>query len=336
MFTQTEQLIKKLSIDNIVPGVSYAIINQHQIISNYLGDSQLKPQSKPLKAEQLYDLASLTKIIGTTTLVLNLMEHHQLDIDTNIQKWLPTFQDKRVTIRHLLTHTSGIHGYIPHRNELPADKLKNALLKLSVTNTFENKVVYTDVGLLYVGWIIENILHEPIQQLITERVLLPLGMTHTTFHPNKTLAVPTEITEKRGLIQGVVHDPKSFILGEHSAAAGMFSTLSDLVRFNLWYLGQLAITDAPVSQELLTKMFADWSPHHLGRSLGWDIRRSPYDNHIILYHTGFTGTFMAIDRQNQTAMIVLTNRVHPTADNQLFLTKRDEIVKVFLSENKLC
>lgn len=334
MFKQTAELIKKLSKQHIVPGVSYALINNHQVISNYLGSAQLVPTEMPLQAEQLYDLASLTKIVGTTTLVLNLMEHQQLDIDESIQQWLPAFQDSRITIRHLLTHTSGVRGYIPYRNELPADKLKEALLALPVTDTFENKVVYTDVGLLYVGWIIENILHKPIQQLITEQVLLPLGMTHTTFKPDKNLAVPTEIDVKRGLIQGVVHDPKSYILKEHSGAVGMFSTLSDLVRFNLWYLGQLAIDQAPVSQNLLTKIFVDWSPHHLGHSLGWDICRSPYDHHVVLYHTGFTGTFMAVDRQNQTAMIVLTNRVHPTADNQLFLTKRDEIVEMFLHENK--
>ena len=334
MFENTKKLIVNMYRDNIVPGISYAIINDHKVYSSYIGYSQLVPKKVRLKFGQLYDLASLTKVIGTTTLVLKLIREGKLKLYEPICNKLPFFKDNKVTIFHLLTHTSGISGYIPNRNQLSAKELKKALLNLPISDSFEKRVIYTDIGFLYIGWIIENLLHKPIQKLIFKDVLVPLGMNNTTFQPSKYISVPTEITNKRGLIKGVVHDPKAYILKQNCASAGMFSNINDIIRFVQWYLGNLKIDNSPLKQWQIKSLFKDWTPNKLNRSLGWDIKYSPYDKHVLLYHTGFTGTFLIIDRLKKTGLIVLTNRIHPTSKNKIFLYKRDKIIQMFLLDNK--
>lgn len=333
-FEQTALQIEALVTDKVVPGVSYALIDGTSCDTQVQGNAQLVPQVEPLEANQLYDLASLTKVIGTTTLVLRLLERNQLALNTKVYRILPAFKDRRVTVLHLLTHTSGLTGYIPNRNQLAPAALKEALLtQLTVGPNFEKRVVYTDVGMLYLGWMVEAIYQKPIQTLIQELVLTPLGMADSTFNPNAKLAVPTEMTVERGLIRGVVHDPKSYILQNHSGAAGLFAPLKDVIRFAQFQLGQLKVKQAPITQASVRSLYRDWTPAHLGRSLGWDLRFDPRTQQPLIYHTGFTGTFMLLDRVRQTGMIVLSNRIHPTADNPVFLERRDQIVKQFLIEN---
>lgn len=333
-FAQTMRQIEALVDQGVVPGVSYAIIEGPKVMTDVRGQAELVPQKVPLKANQLYDLASLTKVIGTTTIILRLLEKGRLSLRTKVHSLLPTFKDRRVTVLHLLTHTSGLTGYIPNRNQLSAAELKTALLtQLTVGPNFEKKVVYTDIGMLYLGWMIEAIYQRPIQDLIQEHVLTPLGMQSSTFNPDKALAVPTELSSERGLIQGTVHDPKSAILQNHSGAAGLFAPLKDVVRFAQFQLGQLTVKQPPISQASVKSLYRDWTPQHLGRSLGWDLRFDPQDQQPLIYHTGFTGTFMLLDRKRQTGMIVLSNRIHPTADNPIFLERRDAIVAQFLADN---
>ncbi|KRM22383.1 serine hydrolase domain-containing protein [Latilactobacillus graminis] len=334
-FEQTVQQIKTLVDEAIVPGVSYAIIENQQVFTNVIGDAELLPQKIPLEADQLYDLASLTKVIGTTTLILRLLEKGRLSLWTKVHSILPTFKDRRVTILHLLTHTSDLRGYIANRNQLSAAELKKALLtQLTVGPDLGTKIVYTDIGMLYLGWIIETIYQKPVQDLIQELVLTPLKMQASTFYPQKELAVPTELTTDRGLIKGTVHDPKTMILKNHSGAAGLFAPLKDVVRFAQFQLGQLKLEHPPVSQASIKSLYHDWTPRHLGRSLGWDLRFNGQNQHALIYHTGFTGTCILLDRQRQTGMVILSNRIHPTADNHIFLDRRDAIVAQFIAENQ--
>ncbi|MCH4170929.1 MAG: beta-lactamase family protein [Lactobacillus sp.] len=333
-FSKTQTLIEQMVSQHVVPGVSFAFISGPDTQLHYQGQSQWAPTEKPLKPDQYYDMASLTKVMTTTLMILKLIEAKQLSLQTPIQQFLPEFQDERVTVQHLLTHTSGIAGYIPHRNELPAPQLKAALLQLPVGPGFERVVKYTDIGLIFLGFIIEAIYHQPVQQVLTDEILKPLGLTQSTFAPDKAQTIPTVYDPKTGLLQGVVHDPKARILGIHCASAGLFSTLPDTVKFARYMLGQYVPAAAPVTQAVLADLYQSYSnlPDQ-PRSLGWDLRQGLGDQHWLLYHTGYTGTFMALDRQNQNAMIVLTNRIHPTGHNETFLQRRDEIVAAFAKES---
>lgn len=313
--------------DKIVPGVSYAYLHNSQVEIMVYGNAEVIPKVKQLKWGMLYDMASLTKVVGTTTVILKMIEQGKITLDDQVSDHIQLFKDRRVTVRHLLTHTSAISGYIPNRNQLPPDQLLVALDSLSVGDWFDQKVVYTDVGLIMLGQIIEKFYQAPVQKVIQDEVLTPLGLIESTFNPNKKDCVPTELTVDRGLIQGEVHDPKAFILKEHCGSAGLFMSLNDLIKFAQWILG---ITSNDLLQRpTIDSLFKDWTTHHLGRSLGWDLRFSP-DNTPWIYHTGYTGTYILLSKRRQEGLIVLTNRVHPQASNQAFLDFRDQLVADFI------
>lgn len=332
MYPQTERKIAALVTAGVVPGVSYGFIHHHQTTTNYLGARQLLPEKKPLKAGQLYDLASLTKVVATTTLILKLQEQGRLRLDDPVQHYLPVFNNAQVTLRHLLTHTSGITGYIPHRNQLPAPELTQALLGLNVGPDFGRKVVYSDIGLIYLGWVIERLLKIPVQTALTQEVLRPLQLNNMTFTPEKARCVPTVYEPTgRGLVQGIVHDPKAAILGAHCASAGLFADLADLLQFCRFMLGDLMVTTPPISQATIASLYQDYTGFKGGRSLGWQLLTAP-DQHVVLYHTGFVGHFILIDGQQHNAFVFLSNRIHPTAPNTAYLALRDEIVATYLQE----
>ncbi|WP_125605191.1 serine hydrolase domain-containing protein [Lapidilactobacillus bayanensis] len=332
MYPQTQQLLRELVTQKIVPGVSYALLNHSEVLTEVSGWREVTPKKEKLRPGLQYDLASLTKVIGTATVIFQLVEAGKLSLSDSVQKYLPEFQDDRVQVWHLLTHTSGVAGYIPNRDQLAAPELKTALLRLPVTATFEQKVVYTDVGLLYLGWIIETIYQQPVQQVIKEQVLQPLELRGATFTPDPANCVPTN-TRTGQLLRGVVHDPKARTLGKNCGSAGLFASLHDLIQFAQWYLGQRPDLAQLISPSFIKGLYADHTRHQLGRSLAWDLCQ-PENLQLqpLLYHTGYTGTLLLLDDELQQGLIVLTNRVHPREQNSAFLEWRERIVRQFMQE----
>jgi CubicO group peptidase (beta-lactamase class C family) len=330
--TKLRQMVK----EGIVPGVSYLIFDGSREIRDVQGLAQVYPEPAPLKPGMQYDLASLTKVVGTVPVIAMLLQQKQLQLDDPVNNYLPEFTDPRPTIRNLLTHTSGISGYIAHRNELTAPALKQAFLtEMHVDDTLNRQIRYADVNYLYLGWIIERILSLPVQDVIAQRVLQPLKMTGASFTPAPENCVPTEVQAKRGVIRGKTHDPKGYILGKDCGCAGLFATLDDLTKFgralietNLGGLLHPALVDAMFVDQTLIP-----GPH--SRSLGWKLLHSrARDKHLLISHTGFTGTWMVLDKQTDQGFIVLTNRVHPTAQNQEYLDARDHLLATYLKEKE--
>ncbi|WP_369385370.1 serine hydrolase [Holzapfeliella floricola] len=163
-------------------------------------------------------------------------------------------------------------------------------------------------------------------------VIEPLKMNYTSFNPTKEKAVPTNYIPGEGLLQGVVHDPKARILQERCGSSGLFSPLYDLTKFMKYFTG--VVSNPLLSNQTINLLFNSKTAKYLkSRSYGWDLLEDPTQHYSLLYHTGFTGTFMIIDRRKQTGLVVLTNRVHPTSNNQAFLTAREAIIDTFLKEN---
>lgn len=331
-----QETIKQLNAmvdDGVVPGMTYLIFDGKQEWTATRGWAELKPTQEKLRPGMVYDLASLTKVVGTVPVVAMLIQEGRLHLDDPVRQYLPEFDDPRPTIRNLLTHTSGIHGYISHRNSLPADKLVTAFLtQQTVASTLNRQICYADVNYLYLGWIIERVCGQPVQAVIAQRVLKPLGMTTATFQPTPADAVPTEIQPGRGLIRGQVHDPKGYILGDRCGCAGLFAGLNDLTIFGRQLienrLGGL------LNAKLIDALFVDQTPipgPH-SRSLGWKLLHDRGDGHLLISHTGFTGTWLILDRQTDQGFIFLSNRVHPTAANQEYLNRRDQIYATYLRE----
>lgn len=320
MFEETKAQIIDLANKQIVPGVSFGFINSNQTDKYVCGYKSWVPERKPLKGDELHDLASLTKVMGTVPLIIKMLNEKIIDLDDPVQKYLPQFQDDRVTLFNLITHTSGIHGYIPNRDKLNCDELITALEKLPVTDTFNKKVVYTDTGLIFLGLIIERFYHMSVQDAIMKYIIEPEGLVDATFEPDINRCVPTYPVNGK-MLQGIANDPKARQLGKHCGSAGMFATLDDVLKF--------ASDMLKPDKEFLYHNYTDLNP---GRSLGWDIK--PDGSGHVLFHTGYTGEFVAVDYQHQNAMVVMTNRVHPNQYNQIFLERRETILESFLNESK--
>lgn len=332
-FNRTEALINQMVQDRVIPGASYALIDGAECHIEQVGVAQVKPAIKPLWPDAMYDLASVTKVVGTTTVALQLMHDGQLEIDRPVHDYLTTLRSTTITSRNLMTHTSGLSGYIPNRNTLSADALLAAIQRLPISSRNRNhRVVYTDLGLIIMGQVIERILGAAIQPIITARVLQPLGLAHTSFQPQPAQAVPTTYSLQAGLLQGVVHDPKARVLGEHCGSAGLFASTADLVRFSRLMLGQIDVPEV-LSQTTIASLYQDWTPNqHLRRSFGWNLWHRPDETMPVIFHTGYTGTLLMLDRQRQQGLVFLSNRVHPVANNSVFLPARRRLIAAWLAD----
>ena len=332
-YFKTKHLIENMVSDRIVPGVNYALLKGDQVFTSTVGFESLLPEVTQLNPFDLYDLASLTKVLGTTNVFLKLYEEGKLNFSEEVSSFIPEFKDNRVRISHLLTHTSGIRGWIENRDSLAPDELLKAIISLPVTDEFETKMRYADTNFILLGLILEKIYHKPVQQVITNEILIPTNLKDTTFTPNQKECVPTALLANGKILQGIVHDPKARTLGDRCGSAGLFSNIHDLIKLAQAYLG-LNQNILPLQQDTLASLYEIQTPKGVHpRSWGWDLCFDPKDKHPILYHTGFTGTFILLDRLNKTGLIVLTNRIHPSGHNLAFLSMREHIVQTFLKEN---
>lgn len=332
-FERTEAQIAAMVAQKVIPGASYALIDGEQVIERQVGVAQLQPATKPIWPHAVYDLASVTKVVGTTTVALQLLAAGKLDLDRPVHDYLPTLPSTTVTIRNLMTHTSGLSGYIPNRNALGATALLAAIQQLPLSERNRNhRVVYTDLGLILMGLVIEQVYHQPVQQVITERVIKPLNLPDATFDPDPQQAIPTTYTEATGLLQGIVHDPKARVLGARCGSAGLFASVADLVRFSRLMLGQMTIPEV-LEPETIASLYQDWTPnHHLRRSFGWNLWHRAAGQQPVIFHTGYTGTLLMLDRQRQQGLVFLSNRVHPVANNQQFLPARRRLIAAWLAD----
>lgn len=335
-YSHTIDLLNTMYQNGVVPGMSYVIFEGDQTYKQVVGNAEVKPKTEPLRDGMLYDLASLTKVVATTPVIAWLMQQGQLHMDDPVDRYLPEIQNRDVTIRHLITHTAAIEGYIPHRNELSRPDLIKALLSEEhIGANLGLNIAYTDIGYVYLGLIAQRITGTPIQELAQQLVIDHLHLQgQLTFHPDRNQAVPTEINSQRGgLIRGTVHDPKGAILGEQCGSAGLFASIDGLTKY-----GRSLIENrlkGLLTTQTMDEMFTDQTPlsglHN--RALGWKLLHAHCaDHHPLIFHPGFTGTFMILDRKTDSGMVFLSNRVHPTANNEAFLDWRARLIAAYLVE----
>ncbi|MEY8463479.1 serine hydrolase domain-containing protein [Streptococcus merionis] len=291
---------------DLYPGASLAFFHNGKWQSYYLGtqDGQQKTVSG-----LVYDLASVSKVVGVATVLIQLISQGKVELDQSLKYYYPDVRDETLTIRQLLTHTSGIDPFIPNRDKLDAAGLKKAIDTISVTT--DKAFRYTDVNFILLGFLLESIFEESLEVIFREQVFEPWQMRQTQFGPVSG-AVPTIA----GALTGQVHDPKARVLGRHCGSAGLFSTLDDLQLFCQAYLQ----TDFGLNLE------ANYGSLEKPRSLGWNLDGDWLD------HTGYTGPFLMLNRPAQQAVIFLTNRTFAYDDRQLWITKRRELRDVIKDE----
>jgi CubicO group peptidase (beta-lactamase class C family) len=309
------------------PGAALAVGRYGRLV--YLkgfGTTDYAAGAPAVDAATMYDLASLTKVVATTTAAMILEEEGKLDISRTVQSYLPEFNapDKAaLTVRMLLTHRGGLEAFAPLWKDTRgrADYLAKINAR-PLANPPGTKMVYSDWDFVLMQDIIERITGTTLDAFVAARVFGPLGMTSTRFLPDTTDAAlmrriaPTEKDSLRGQIHGTVHDPNAWALGGVSGHAGLFSTARDLAIFVQMlqnggsYKGTHILTAATI-----TRWTAPQDPRS-SRALGWDTpsdvsSAGRYFSPRSFGHTGFTGTSIWVDPERGVFVVLLMNRVNP-------------------------
>lgn len=308
-------------------------------------------QSRRLNEHDVFDLASMTKVVATTTAIMQLYESGLIDLHRPVADYLPEFGINgkgSVTIWDLLTHTGGLIPFIPFYTVgiFKADEVRSRILGDSLTYEPGSRSSYSDFGLITLAWMVERITGKPFRDYTRDNIFAPLSMHDTGFKEvNRGVienAVPTEKDEyfRHRTLQGEVHDETAFTLGGTAGHAGLFSSANDLGKFAAMLANQGRVGEHYFLKPETIRRFTTKVNRHGDhtRALGWDTKSlSGYTSAgnrfgpLSFGHTGFTGTSLWVDPDSHLYVILLTNRVYPTRDNTAHVPIRPQIANIAYS-----
>jgi CubicO group peptidase (beta-lactamase class C family) len=336
------RVLRRAAADSAFPG-AFAMVGRRTGVVAYASVGRTDWDSAaPIPDERtLWDLASLTKVIGMTSAMMQLVERGRVELDAPAQRYLPEWTGPgkaQVTVRHLLTHTSGLPAFRRYDTlTTNADSIAGLLFAEPLDTVAGARMVYSDIGAYLLGHIVERVSGQALGRYLDEHVFRPLDMRETMYRPPRELVAriaPTETDTIRGKIHGAVHDPRAFYLGGVSAHAGLFGSARDLARFAQMYLngGELGGVRVfrPETIELFTaRQVAD-------RALGWQKPSGTNSAGRLMSerafgHTGFTGTSIWIDPAQDVFVILMSNRVNPTSVNPRISGVRVALVDAVMS-----
>jgi CubicO group peptidase (beta-lactamase class C family) len=320
-------------VDSAFPGAVLAVGRRDSVLLLVAVGHYSAADRRRVTAATIYDLASLTKVVGLTTAVMQLVDAGRLELDAPVQRYVPAFQgaDKeRVTIRHLLTHSSGMPAWRPTFREAASREAALALIDTTALlrqpgDTF----VYSDLGAIVLTQAVEAVAGQRIDAFLDANLFGPLGMRATRYLPpeswrERIAPTETDTAFRHRALWGEVHDENAGRLGGVSGHAGLFSNAADLARFAQWLL-RLSKIDSLRVREFTHRQGI---PAGSSRALGWD---TPSQNSSAgtklgpnaFGHTGFTGTSIWLDPDRDVFIILLSNRVNPTrANTKIFQVRR--------------
>lgn len=336
------------------PGAVLLVLRHGKVVwRKAYGQSQLVPEPQPMKVDHIFDLASITKPVATATSVMILVELGKIRLWDKVKNYIPEFTPyieekgipgEDVRLFHLLTHTSGLPPYVE-----PEEIVKKYGLPCStellvkhiagLTKEFPpgQKFVYSCLNYITLAWIVKIVSGDDLAEFSQKHIFKPLEMRSTFFNPREELkarCVPTELLDGRPL-RGVVHDPLARLQGGISGNAGLFSTADDLAIFAQMMLNRGEFKGvrilSPLAVERMTEIFP--RVNFSGRGFGWDLDsdyatvRGDLFGYRSYGHSGYTGTSIWIDPETDSAVIFLTNRVHPEDKGEI-ISMRSRIANV--------
>lgn len=343
---------------NRTPGAVLWLERHGDAYHKAYGQRAVVPATEPMTEDTVFDAASLTKVLATTPAMLKLIESGKVSLDSAVTNYLPEFVGKgkeAITIRNLMTHSSGLRPGLPRTEPWLGHEAALAVACAEPLPDNPSSVFrYSDINFILLGFVVERVTGEPLDGFCAREIYRPLGMTNTGYRryaPSRPLGLPTdtnsiistfaattnriaptEVLANFGVVlRGVVHDPTARMMGGVAGHAGVFTTAADLARFSRMMLGGGQLDGvrifAPETVKLMTSV---QSPQGLARrGLGWDID-SPYAGQrgtnfpVGGYgHTGWTGTSLWIDPFSETFVILLSNRNHPSEAGNILALRRE-------------
>jgi CubicO group peptidase (beta-lactamase class C family) len=324
------RVLDRAVADSAFPGAISVVGTRDGTITSYAVGRIDWPANAPAPDENtMWDIASLTKVVGMTTAMMQLVEQDRVELDAPVARYLPEFVGEgkeRVTVRHLLTHSSGLPAWRAlYKEASNADPALALVFQTPLDTVPGARMMYSDLGAILLGKIVERVSGEPLDVYIARHITRPLGMTATTYRPDTSLRpriAPTEFDPWRQRhIRGEVHDENAYMLGGVSGHAGLFSTAADLTRFARMMLGGGTLDGARIVRASTIAQFtAVQDPTLSHRALGWETPSGQNSaGHRMsaraFGHTGFTGTSLWIDPERGVFVLLLTNRVNPSRQN---------------------
>lgn len=305
----------------IFPGAVVLIAQSGRVVYHKaFGRQTYEPTSTPITLDTLFDLASLTKPIATTTAAMLLYDRGLLDLEAPVCHYLPEFGANgkdTICIKHLLTHTSGLDaGATPPNPQLSRESFLVQLMHQPPVYPCELLMVYSDIGFIILQQVIEKITQQPLDEFCEEQIFRPLGMTNTHFNPlthlgQKEYAPTTTLQSPLGKAAGVVNDPKAFLMGGVAGHAGLFSTAADLEHFmNMILHYGYYRAHGREYQLIKEETIRSWTQQQcpFNRGYGWELGR--HLSSKAFGHFGWVGTSMWADRDKDILCIMLTNRAY--------------------------
>lgn len=351
---EADALIDSAVAEHVVPGAVLCVVKGGKVVyEKAYGMRQVVPEEEAMTVETVFDLASLSKVVGTGMTAMSLVEEGLLDLDAPVNRYLPEYEGD-ATIRHLMTHVSGLPAYatwsVLIKDEPDATpERRKAILRDYVCHCRRlsapgEECRYSCLNFITLQYVMEAITGRRLDVLAAERVFAPLGMVHTGYHEcpaggyeapcgllrdvekgsesYEKLIAPTELQADGACLRGVVHDPLAREMNNGvSGNAGVFASAGDLALLAEWMLNVLhdrKTVKGPFGKQTLELMMTIPAGYEaFGRALAWDVCsdysacRGSLTSAGTVCHTGYTGTSMVVDAENDVAIILLTNRVHP-------------------------
>ncbi len=344
VFPAVYDLLEEAVTNKVFPGCAFGVLQGNVIrLLDAIGHQTYEPVAPAIQPSTVYDLASLTKVLATTPMAMLLHERRLLKLDQPLVEILPAFASAaittgaleeardRVTLRHLLTHSSGLVGYARlFEIARTREELLAACLHMPLQHQPGTFSEYSDIGFILLGQALEVLAGETIDSFCQREVYSRLAMDHTGFLPSRQQRAsipPTErdVSFRRKVIQGEVQDENCWVLGGISGHAGLFGNVSDALRFARAFLASgKPVEDRPtLFQPDTVRLFSSTSgmPPGSSRALGWDTPSMPsssgrYFSRESIGHLGYAGTSIWIDRLEDVTIVLLTNRTWPSRENQ--------------------
>jgi len=293
-------------------------------------------RNHPVRSSDIFDLASITKVVATTSAIMRLVDQNKINIDKPVVTYLPDFKGKKkkykkqkstITVKDLLSHSSGLPAFKQyHQMKKSKDLILGSIYDTEPVRMIGDTMIYSDVGAIMLGELVEKVSGLSLNKFTDSLVFEPLGMSTTFFNPPKEKIhriVPTEIDPNGNLIHGYVHDENAHSLGGVAGHAGLFSTAKDLAIFSQMMLNKGLYGWKRIFRQNTVELFTARANiiAESSRCLGWDSPSGESSGGVYLSdasfgHGGYTGTTLWIDPENEIIVILLTNAVHPNRKNK--------------------